>query len=164
VLLVKARLREGRSSLRTARGSSTKDNVMAVVGNFDRSRYLSRAEICDFLTRMTGKVITPELVTAWCKGTMTRKYNAVKHNGVYYLPDKEVIKIMHDIRSGDQLVTITSEKDDIALRRNATHIDIKVSNKAVKECASKVVSHIRPVFYKCFIDKVKSEEDLDEVR
>ena len=137
---------------------------MEDVSDFDRSRYLSRSEICDFLTRMTGKVITPELVTAWCKGTMTRKYNAVKYRGVYYLPDKEVIKIMHDIRSGDQLITITSEKDDIALRRNATHIDIKISNKSAKECASKVVSYIQPLFYKQFIQKIENGEEIHEIR
>ena len=113
VLLEKARLREGRSGLRTVKGSLTKGLQMEEVGEFDRSRYLSRSEICDFLTRMTGKVITPELVTAWCKGTMTRKYNAIKHRGVYYLPDTEVVKIMRDIRSGDQLVTIASEHEEI---------------------------------------------------
>jgi len=136
---------------------------MEEVGDFDRSRYLSRAEICDFLTRMTGKVITPELVTAWCKGTMTRKYKAIKHKGIYYLPDNEVVKIMHDIRNGDQLVTITSEKDDIALRRDSMHLDIKVSTKAVKECSSKVCKHMKPVHYKEFIRRVKEGDDFDEI-
>lgn len=136
---------------------------MEEVGDFDRSRYLSRSEICDFLTRMTGKVITPELVTAWCKGTMTRKYNAIKYRGVYYLPDKEVVKIMRDIRNGDQLVTIKSEKDDIALRRDSVHFDVKVSTKAVKECAGKVDKHIRPVHYKEFMKQIKKGIDHDEI-
>jgi hypothetical protein len=112
---------------------------------------------------MTGKVITPELVTAWCKGTMTRKYNAIKHRGVYYLPDKEVVKIMQDIRNGDQLVTISSEKDDIALRRDSMHFDVKVSTKAVKECANKMDKHIRPVHYREFVKQIKEGIEHDEI-
>ena len=131
---------------------------------FDRSRHLSRAEICDFLTRMTGKEITPELVTAWCKGTMTRKYNAVKFNGVYYLPDKEVVRIMHDIRNGKQLVTIASEKEDIALQRNSGHCEVRVSDKAICEHGVKVQKHILPVHYSEFISRIEKEEDFDEIR
>jgi|TARA_R100000149_G_scaffold49285_1_gene20232 uncharacterized phage-associated protein len=133
------------------------------IGGFDRNQYLSRSEICDFLTRMTGKVITPELVTAWCKGTMTRKYNAVKYNGVYYLPDKEVVRIMHDIRKGEQLVTISSEKEDISLRRNSTHLDVVVSLRVVKEYAAKVEKHIEPLHYLEFIRRVKEGARIDEI-
>ena len=133
------------------------------IGGFDRNRYLSRAEICDFLTRMTGKVITPELVTAWCKGTMTRKYNAVKHNGVYYLPDKEVVRIMHDIRKGDQLVTISSEKEDISRRRDSTHLEVAVSVRAMKDYASKVERHIEPLHYLEFIHRVKEGIEINEI-
>lgn len=136
---------------------------MEEVKGFDRSRYLSRAEICDFLTRMTGKVITPELVTAWCKGTMTKKYHAIKHRGVYYLPDCEVVKIMKDIRNGEQLVTISSEKDDIALRRDSTHFDVKVSPKAVRECSGKVTRHIKPVHYTEFVKRINEGIECDEI-
>jgi len=121
---------------------------------FDRSKFLSRAEICDFLTRMTGKVITPELVTAWCKGTMTRKYKAVKHNGVYYLPDREVIRIMHDIRNGDQLVTISSEKQDTTRIKAKTFAAIKIPARVTKTMFVTGITYITPMHYSEFIKNV----------
>ncbi len=125
------------------------------ITTFDRSKFLSRSEICDFLTKMTGKVITPELVTAWCKGTMTRQYKAVKHNGVYYLPDCEVVQIMHDIRNGDQLVTISSEKQDVSRIKAKTFWSVKIPERVTKTMFQTGITYIKPMHYSNFMQLVK---------
>ncbi len=124
------------------------------ITTFDRSKFLSRSEICDFLTRMTGKVITPELVTAWCKGTMTRKYKAIKHNGVYYLPDCEVVRIMHDIRNGEQLVTIASEKQDVTRIKAKTFYAVKVPDRVTRTMFETGITYIKPMHYTKFMKYV----------
>lgn len=74
--------------------------------------YWQRAEVSDYLSRMSGKTVSPEKVSAWCK---SGKYTSIIFEGRYYMHDSVVLYILNRIRSGTELGYERTSKEEFLM-------------------------------------------------
>lgn len=70
--------------------------------------YYGRTEAADYLSKMSGKAVVPEKVSMWCK---SGKYQSIIYDGRYYIHDSVVLYILTRIRSGLELRSERTSKE-----------------------------------------------------
>ena len=133
------------------------------VGHLDRNVYLDRKDAADFLTRTTGKVITPEMISRFWRVSGSRYGGIVKYNSVLWMHETSLIQLMQAIRSGEDLDFIESEKDLFRTAGDKKLDKVYVTEKKILDLNSEIAQAIPPVHYLDYLKLLHGGAEGDEV-
>lgn len=122
--------------------------------SLDRAVYLDRKEASDFLTRTTGKVITPEMISRFWRVQGNKYGGLVKYKSVLWMHESSLIKLMKSIRAGADLESIESEKDLYKTSGMEKLDKVYVSEKKAIENNRDIVQELAPMHYMVYLDRL----------
>jgi hypothetical protein len=124
------------------------------VNSLDRTVYLDRKEASDFLTRTTGKVITPEMISRFWRVQGNKYGGLVKYKSVLWMHESSLIKLMKAIRAGADLESIEFEKD-LYKKVGMQRLDkVYISEKKAIDINKDIVQELAPMHYLTYLDKL----------